>query len=179
MSEEGRFCYRWINKLTFCNLLRYNGRNNTDSRTHAFNLFLPALILRYGSQSLVGLAFCPGCQEGGRWRPSHMGTPGSLQVPCLCGGASCLLCSCCPNSKNSTLTRLVYAFILFLGTIVCCIMFHEGMETQLKKVSRSNSSLINVVVLIIFIFCKNSSCNWYLFLQCCETQSSSVDWLGS
>ncbi|XP_006059288.2 serine incorporator 3 [Bubalus kerabau] len=55
-------------------------------------------------------------------------------VPCLCGGASCLLCSCCPNSKNSTLTRLIYAFILFLGTIVCCIMFHEGMETQLKKI---------------------------------------------
>ncbi|XP_030699447.1 serine incorporator 3 [Globicephala melas] len=55
-------------------------------------------------------------------------------VPCLCGGASCLLCSCCPNSKNSTVTRLIYAFILFLGTIVCCIMFHEGMETQLKKI---------------------------------------------
>uniref|UniRef100_A0A8C2P349 Serine incorporator 3 n=1 Tax=Capra hircus TaxID=9925 RepID=A0A8C2P349_CAPHI len=55
-------------------------------------------------------------------------------VPCLCGGASCLLCSCCPNSKNSTLTRLIYAFILFLGTVVCFIMFHEGMETQLKKI---------------------------------------------
>eukprot|EP00069_Balaena_mysticetus_P014817 bmy_08769T0 len=55
-------------------------------------------------------------------------------VPCLCGGASCLLCSCCPNSKNSTVTRLIYAFILFLGTIVCCFMFHEGMETQLKKI---------------------------------------------
>ncbi|XP_006202573.1 serine incorporator 3 [Vicugna pacos] len=55
-------------------------------------------------------------------------------VPCLCGGASCLLCGCCPNSKNSTLTRLIYAFILFLGTIVCFIMFHEGMETQLKKI---------------------------------------------
>uniref|UniRef100_A0A8C3W078 Serine incorporator 3 n=1 Tax=Catagonus wagneri TaxID=51154 RepID=A0A8C3W078_9CETA len=55
-------------------------------------------------------------------------------VPCLCGGASCLLCGCCPNSKNSTLTRLIYAFILFLGTIVCCVMFHEGMEAQLKKI---------------------------------------------
>ncbi|EPY74192.1 serine incorporator 3 precursor [Camelus ferus] len=37
-------------------------------------------------------------------------------------------------TKNSTLTRLIYAFILFLGTIVCFIMFHEGMETQLKKI---------------------------------------------
>ncbi|XP_006839331.1 PREDICTED: serine incorporator 3 [Chrysochloris asiatica] len=55
-------------------------------------------------------------------------------VPCLCGGASCLLCSCCPNVKNSTMTRLAYAFILFLGTVVSCIMLTPGMETQLKKI---------------------------------------------
>ncbi|XP_036605179.1 serine incorporator 3 [Trichosurus vulpecula] len=55
-------------------------------------------------------------------------------IPCLCGSASCLLCGCCPNVKNSTLTRLIYAFILFLGTVVSCIMFTEGLETQLKKV---------------------------------------------
>ncbi|XP_027707360.1 serine incorporator 3 [Vombatus ursinus] len=55
-------------------------------------------------------------------------------IPCLCSGASCLLCSCCPNVRNSTLTRLIYAFILFLGTAVSCIMLTEGLETQLKKV---------------------------------------------
>uniref|UniRef100_A0A452SX86 Serine incorporator 3 n=1 Tax=Ursus maritimus TaxID=29073 RepID=A0A452SX86_URSMA len=55
-------------------------------------------------------------------------------VPCLCSGASCLLCSCCPNSKNSTVTRLIYAFILFLGAAVSCIMLTEGMESQLKKI---------------------------------------------
>ncbi|XP_062060229.1 serine incorporator 3 [Lepus europaeus] len=55
-------------------------------------------------------------------------------VPCLCSGASCLLCSCCPNSKNSTVTRLIYASILFLGTIVSCIMLVDGMEAQLKKI---------------------------------------------
>ncbi|XP_062949953.1 serine incorporator 3 [Cynocephalus volans] len=54
-------------------------------------------------------------------------------VPCLCSGASCLLCSCCPNSKNSTVTRLIYAFILILGTVVSCIML-MGMESQLKKI---------------------------------------------
>ncbi|XP_037020451.2 serine incorporator 3 [Artibeus jamaicensis] len=55
-------------------------------------------------------------------------------VPCLCGGASCLLCSCCPNSKNSTVTRLIYAFILFLGALVSCIMLMEPIEEQLKKI---------------------------------------------
>ncbi|KAI5215930.1 Serine Incorporator 3 [Manis pentadactyla] len=55
-------------------------------------------------------------------------------VPCLCSGASCLLCSCCPNSKNSSVTRLIYAFILLLGTVVSCIMLGEWMETQLKKI---------------------------------------------
>ncbi|KAM5220567.1 serine incorporator 3 [Hipposideros larvatus] len=55
-------------------------------------------------------------------------------VPCLCSGASCLLCGCCPNSKNSTVTRLIYASILFLGTILCSIMRTDWMETELKKV---------------------------------------------
>uniref|UniRef100_A0A6Q2ZLB2 Uncharacterized protein n=1 Tax=Esox lucius TaxID=8010 RepID=A0A6Q2ZLB2_ESOLU len=55
-------------------------------------------------------------------------------VPCLCGGASCLLCSCCPNSKNSTVTRVIYAFILLMGTIVACIMLSPGVDEQLKKI---------------------------------------------
>ncbi|XP_036179550.1 serine incorporator 3 isoform X2 [Myotis myotis] len=55
-------------------------------------------------------------------------------VPCLCGGASCLLCGCCPNSKNSTVTRLIYASILILGTVVSCIMQTEGVKNQLKKI---------------------------------------------
>ncbi|KAM6147658.1 serine incorporator 3 [Erethizon dorsatum] len=54
-------------------------------------------------------------------------------VPCLCGSASCLLCGCCPK-KNSTVTRVIYAMILLLGTAVSAIMLTESMETELKKI---------------------------------------------
>ncbi|XP_051921447.1 serine incorporator 2 isoform X1 [Hippocampus zosterae] len=53
---------------------------------------------------------------------------------CLCGSASCLLCSCCPSSNNSTVTRLVFSFFLLLGTLVSAIMILPGMETQLRKI---------------------------------------------
>ncbi|XP_048205431.1 serine incorporator 3 [Perognathus longimembris pacificus] len=55
-------------------------------------------------------------------------------IPCLCSGASCLLCGCCPTSKNSTLTRIIYAAILFLGTLVCFIMQTEKIGTELKRI---------------------------------------------
>ncbi|KAJ8259058.1 hypothetical protein COCON_G00180700 [Conger conger] len=55
-------------------------------------------------------------------------------VPCLCSSATCLLCRCCPSSRNSTVTRLIYAFILLLGTIVCCVMLSPGVEKQLKTI---------------------------------------------
>ncbi|XP_014023485.1 serine incorporator 3 [Salmo salar] len=55
-------------------------------------------------------------------------------VPCLCSSATCLLCRCCPQSKNSTVTRVIYAFILLLGTIIACIMLLPGVDEQLKKI---------------------------------------------
>ncbi|XP_028262670.1 serine incorporator 1 [Parambassis ranga] len=55
-------------------------------------------------------------------------------MPCLCSSASCLLCSCCPNSRNSTVTRIIYASILLMGTIVACIMLSPGVDQQLKRI---------------------------------------------
>ncbi|XP_004631071.1 serine incorporator 3 [Octodon degus] len=54
-------------------------------------------------------------------------------VPCLCGSASCLVCGCCPK-RNSTVTRIIYAIIVLLGTAVSVIMRTESMETELKKI---------------------------------------------
>ncbi|KAK7906820.1 hypothetical protein WMY93_015432 [Mugilogobius chulae] len=55
-------------------------------------------------------------------------------IPCLCGSAPCLLCSCCPSGNNSTVTRLIYAFFLLMGVGIACIMLMPGMEDQLKKI---------------------------------------------
>ncbi|XP_071329180.1 serine incorporator 1 [Trachinotus anak] len=55
-------------------------------------------------------------------------------VPCLCSSATCLMCSCCPSSRNSTVTRIIYASILLLGTIVACIMLSPGVDEQLRRI---------------------------------------------
>uniref|UniRef100_A0AAX7SES8 Uncharacterized protein n=1 Tax=Astatotilapia calliptera TaxID=8154 RepID=A0AAX7SES8_ASTCA len=57
-----------------------------------------------------------------------------LQVPCLCSSATCLMCSCCPSIRNSTVTRIIYAFIMLIGTIVACIMLSPGVDRQLKRI---------------------------------------------
>ncbi|XP_077193252.1 serine incorporator 2 [Paroedura picta] len=54
-------------------------------------------------------------------------------VSCLCGSAPCLLCGCCPSTKNSTITRLCFTLFLFLGTLVSIIMIIPGVEAELHK----------------------------------------------
>ncbi|XP_072835559.2 serine incorporator 2 isoform X2 [Pogona vitticeps] len=54
-------------------------------------------------------------------------------VSCLCGSAPCLLCGCCPSTKNSTITRLSFTLFLFLGTLVSIIMIIPGVEAELHK----------------------------------------------
>uniref|UniRef100_UPI00358E1040 serine incorporator 1-like n=1 Tax=Myxine glutinosa TaxID=7769 RepID=UPI00358E1040 len=55
-------------------------------------------------------------------------------VPCLCSSAPCLMCACCPSSKNSTVTRLVYAVFLLMGTITACLMLTPSIESKLKEI---------------------------------------------
>nr|XP_003199457.1 serine incorporator 1-like [Danio rerio] len=55
-------------------------------------------------------------------------------VSCLCSCASCLTCRCCPHIRNSIVTRIMYAFILLLGTIIACVMLSPGVEQQLKRI---------------------------------------------
>ncbi|XP_066428672.1 serine incorporator 2 [Eleutherodactylus coqui] len=52
---------------------------------------------------------------------------------CLCGTAPCILCGCCPSTKNSTITRLTFSFFLLLGTLVACIMIIPGVANGLNK----------------------------------------------
>ncbi|KAM4871660.1 serine incorporator 2 isoform 2-T2 [Thomomys bottae] len=52
---------------------------------------------------------------------------------CLCGSAPCILCSCCPSSRNSTVSRLLFTGFLFLGVLVSIIMLSPGVESQLYK----------------------------------------------
>uniref|UniRef100_A0A8D0B7H6 Serine incorporator 2 n=1 Tax=Salvator merianae TaxID=96440 RepID=A0A8D0B7H6_SALMN len=54
-------------------------------------------------------------------------------VSCLCGSAPCLLCGCCPSTKNSTITRLSFTLFLFLGTLVSIIMIIPGVEAKLYQ----------------------------------------------
>ncbi|XP_058516804.1 serine incorporator 2 isoform X1 [Ochotona princeps] len=54
-------------------------------------------------------------------------------VSCLCGSAPCILCSCCPSSRNSTVSRLLFTAFLFLGVLVCIIMLSPSVESQLHK----------------------------------------------
>lgn len=62
---------------------------------------------------------------------------GSLlsSVACCCGSAACsLCCKACPSMKNSTSTRLAYAFFLILGAIVSAIMLIPGLGDSLDKI---------------------------------------------
>lgn len=64
-----------------------------------------------------------------------LGACGAAQLACCCGSAACsLCCSACPSCKNSTSSRIMYAVMMLLGTIVACIMLSPGLQSALEKV---------------------------------------------
>uniref|UniRef100_A0A9J7YYH4 Serine incorporator 1 n=1 Tax=Cyprinus carpio carpio TaxID=630221 RepID=A0A9J7YYH4_CYPCA len=47
---------------------------------------------------------------------------------------TCFRCRCRPQIKKSIVTRIMYAFILLLGTIIACVMLSPGVEQQLNRI---------------------------------------------
>ncbi|KAG5866537.1 hypothetical protein JTB14_004109 [Gonioctena quinquepunctata] len=72
------------------------------------------------------------------------------QLACCCGSTACsLCCSACPTCRNSTSSRIMYALMLLLGTIVACITLSPGLKEALKKVpfcANSSSLVPNSIV---------------------------------
>ncbi|KAK9879794.1 hypothetical protein WA026_006854 [Henosepilachna vigintioctopunctata] len=64
-----------------------------------------------------------------------LGICSAAQCAACCGSAACsLCCAACPTCRNSTSSRLMYALMLLVGTIVACIMLSPGLEDFLSKV---------------------------------------------
>ncbi|KAL3282638.1 hypothetical protein HHI36_005813 [Cryptolaemus montrouzieri] len=59
----------------------------------------------------------------------------ATQCAACCGSAACsLCCAACPSCRNSTSSRLMYALMLLVGTIVACIMLSPGLQDILAKI---------------------------------------------
>ncbi|XP_076666641.1 serine incorporator TMS1 isoform X2 [Andrena cerasifolii] len=59
----------------------------------------------------------------------------TAQLACLCGSTACsFCCTQCPSCRNSTSTRIMYAILLMVGTIIACITLAPSLQDALKKV---------------------------------------------
>jgi len=64
-----------------------------------------------------------------------LGVCGASQIAMCCGSAACsLCCSACPSCKNSSSSRIMYAIILIVFTVLACIMLSPGLQSTLAKV---------------------------------------------
>ncbi|VDD90893.1 unnamed protein product [Enterobius vermicularis] len=56
----------------------------------------------------------------------------AASLACCCGSAACsLCCKACPSTRSSITTRVMYAGMLFLGTLVACIMLAPAVQNKL------------------------------------------------
>jgi hypothetical protein len=62
-----------------------------------------------------------------------------FQMACCFGSAACsMCCSICPTAKNSTMTRIMYALMLLIGTVVSCIMLIPAIQKWLEVCLKNN-----------------------------------------
>ncbi|XP_018422387.1 PREDICTED: serine incorporator 2 [Nanorana parkeri] len=104
---------------------------------------------------------------------------------CLCGTAPCLLCGCCPSTKNSTITRLTFSIFLLLGTFVACIMLIPGVENGLKKLpwfcatSTTFAGTVNCDIIVghqaVYRMCFATAAFFFLFVLIMICVRSSRD----
>lgn len=87
-----------------------------------------------------------------------LGLCSAAQLACCCGSAACsLCCSACPSCKNSTSSRIMYALMLLVGTIVACITLAPGLQNALRKVPFcQNSTSTELVPESIIINCEEA-----------------------
>ncbi|CAJ0582759.1 unnamed protein product, partial [Mesorhabditis spiculigera] len=64
-----------------------------------------------------------------------LAVPGcAASMACCFGSSACsLCCAACPSSRNSTTTRIMYALMLFVGTIVSCVMLAPSIQHKLAE----------------------------------------------
>ncbi|KAK0412790.1 hypothetical protein QR680_006412 [Steinernema hermaphroditum] len=56
----------------------------------------------------------------------------AASMACCFGSTACsLCCAACPSARSSTTTRVMYAFMLFVGTFVACLMLAPGIQAKL------------------------------------------------
>ncbi|XP_055775982.1 serine incorporator 5 [Salvelinus fontinalis] len=55
------------------------------------------------------------------------------QLACCCGSAACsCCCGCCPQIKQSTSTRFMYALLFLLVTVICVVMMSPTVEQEMR-----------------------------------------------
>ncbi|CAH1254732.1 SERINC5 [Branchiostoma lanceolatum] len=58
----------------------------------------------------------------------------AAQLACCFGTAACsMCCACCPTVRSSTTTRIMYTFLLILGTAISCIMLSKAVEDAIQQ----------------------------------------------
>uniref|UniRef100_A0A8C4IBK0 Serine incorporator 5 n=1 Tax=Dicentrarchus labrax TaxID=13489 RepID=A0A8C4IBK0_DICLA len=111
-----------------------------------------------------------------------------VQLACCCGSAACsCCCNCCPKIKQSTGTRIMYAFYFLLVTIICVIMMSPTVEQELRdnipfyselceKMNAGENCKTLVGYSAVYKVCFGMSCFFFLFSLFTIKVSNSTSW---